>query len=140
MSYSYEEIAAELAENNIKPSFQRVKIFTYMKENLCHPTVDKIFTELSREIPSLSRTTVYNTLSLFVQNGLVKLLNIEENEARYDIVMHSHGHFKCETCGDVINFAINIDEISAEGLGGFRINDRNVYFKGICKACLAKNS
>ncbi|WP_265821205.1 Fur family transcriptional regulator [Geovibrio ferrireducens] len=140
MKNTNENTAAELAEKNIRPSFQRVRILAYMKENLCHPTVEKIYHDLHTEIPSLSKTTVYNTLNLFVEAGLVRVLNIEDNETRYDIVMKSHGHFKCESCGEIFNFRINLDDFAADELGGFRINDRNVYFKGICPACQkAKN-
>ncbi|MGE4497538.1 MAG: Fur family transcriptional regulator [Deferribacterales bacterium] len=135
MKHTNEETAAELAEKNIRPSFQRVRILAYMKENLCHPTVERIYQDLHAEIPSLSKTTVYNTLNLFVESGLVRILNIEDNETRYDIVMKSHGHFKCESCGKIFNFRIDIDSFNTEELGGFRINDKNVYFKGICPEC-----
>jgi len=135
MKISLEETAKELSERNIRPSIQRVRILAYMKENLCHPTVEKIYNDLHPEIPSLSKTTVYNTLNLFLAAGLVRMLNIEENEIRYDIVMKTHGHFKCESCGEIFNFRINIDDFPADDLNGFTIKDKDVYFKGVCPKC-----
>ena len=138
MSDFYVKIAEELSKKGIRPSFQRIKVLAYMKKNLCHPTAEKIFNDLHGEIPSLSKSTVYNTLNTFIESGLVKALNIEENETRYDIITESHGHFKCDICGIIYNFTIDIEKFAAHDLGGFNISDKSVYFKGTCKDCLRK--
>ena len=57
-------------------------------------TVDQIFTELHKNISTLSKTTVYNTLRVLVEAGLVRVITIEDNETRYDINIENHGHFK----------------------------------------------
>ncbi|MCB0402432.1 MAG: transcriptional repressor, partial [Flavobacteriales bacterium] len=64
------DFAHHLSSNNIKPSVQRIKIFEYLHENRQHPTVDTIYKDLVGHIPTLSKTTVYNTLKLFVDNGI----------------------------------------------------------------------
>ncbi|MCG8501875.1 MAG: transcriptional repressor, partial [Firmicutes bacterium] len=69
-----------LKEYDIKPSYQRIKIFEYLRNTKSHPTVDEIFKEIVQEIPTLSKTTVYNTLSLFIEKGIVTVITIEENE------------------------------------------------------------
>ena len=61
--------------------------------------MEQIYTVLHKEIPTLSKTTVYNTLNTLIDAGLVKLITIDENETRYDIDTTTHGHFKCESCG-----------------------------------------
>jgi Fe2+ or Zn2+ uptake regulation protein len=101
--------------------------------------VDTIFNDLKGEIPSLSRATVYNTMALFLGAKLVRVIPIDDNETRYDIVTHNHGHFKCESCGSIHNFSIDFDGFVTEGLDGFRIEDKNVYFRGRCPACLRTN-
>lgn len=135
MKTTVASLSFELSSRGIRPSQQRIKILGYLKANHCHPTVDQIYTALQPEIPTLSRTTVYNTLNEFIRNGLVRAISIEENEARYDIVVHDHGHFKCESCGVIFNFNVNIEQLASGDLKDFRILDRNVYFKGICPAC-----
>ena len=127
----------ELKRKNITPSHQRVMILRYLVENQCHPTVDQIFSALRSQIPTLSKATVYNTLNVFIEAKLVRVLSIEENETRYDIVMKNHGHFKCESCGSIYNFAVDIDRFETKELQEFRITEKNVYFGGICPACLA---
>jgi len=130
--------AQKLLDRNITPSRQRVLILKYLVENQCHPTVDQIFCALRGEVPTLSKATVYNTLNVFIEAKLVRPLSIEDNEIRYDIVTEDHGHFKCSTCGSIVNFAVDIDRFVAADLQGFRITAKNVYFNGICPACRAQ--
>ena len=54
------DIGNYLKKHNIKPSYQRMKIFQYLLDNHNHPTVDTIYRALCTEIPTLSKTTVYN--------------------------------------------------------------------------------
>ncbi len=138
MKPSFEDLMHELVIRKIRPSHQRIKILEYLMEHPCHPTVDQIFNDLQKEIPTLSKSTVYNTLTSFMEAQLVRVITIEENETRYDIITHNHGHFKCDSCGAIYDFKINIDDFTAGELSGFQIYDKNVYFKGICPKCLYK--
>ena len=128
----------ELQERNIAPSYQRIMILKYLTENQNHPTVDQIYGALRASMPTLSKATVYNTLNLFIEFGLVRVLSIEDNETRYDVVVQNHGHFKCSSCGSITNFVVNIDRFVTEELQGFQIMQKNVYFNGRCPNCLAK--
>lgn len=138
MGLKIENIGDYLKSNGIKPSYQRIKIFEYLMNTKAHPTVDTIYKSLVTEIPTLSKTTVYNTLNLFVDNHIALLITIEENEARYDADVSVHGHFKCETCGRVADFSLDMANVEIEGLLDFQINQKHVYFKGICDHCLEK--
>lgn len=138
MGLKIENIGDYLKSNGIKPSYQRIKIFEYLMNTKEHPTVDTIYKSLVPEIPTLSKTTVYNTLNLFVENEIALLITIEENEARYDADISIHGHFKCETCGKVADFSLDMMAVTIEGLTDFQINQKHVYFKGICDRCLEK--
>ncbi len=136
MKLLIEDLPTELKNRNIRPSYQRIKVLEYLIENQCHPAVDQIFKDLQSEISTLSKATIYNTLYLFIEAGLVRVLTIEENETRYDIITENHGHFKCDQCGTILNFNIDIDSIITEQLTGFKVVDKNVYFKGVCQKCL----
>ena len=136
MDPSFEELKKEIKNKGIKLSHQRLKVLEYLYHNQNHPTVDEIFTDLQKEIPTLSKTTVYNTLKVLAGAGSVRVITIEDNEARYDIVVENHGHFKCESCGAIYNFRIDIDLFISEDLKKFKIDEKNVYFKGVCPRCL----
>lgn len=134
---SYDELAIELKTKNIRLSHQRLKILEYLAGHLIHPTADQVYTGLQKEIPTLSKTTVYSTLSALARAGMVRVINIEDIETRYDINIENHGHFKCECCGAIYDFKVNIDSLVSDDLKNFSIRDKNIYFKGICPACLA---
>ncbi len=134
------DIKSILLENDISPSFHRLKIYEYLSNNRTHPTVDMIYDEVIKQIPTLSKTTIYNTLKTFSEKGLVSSITIEDNEVRYDADLTFHGHFKCIQCGML--YDIEMDQMSfdkrlsvSRKIQGHYITERQVYFKGICKRC-----
>jgi len=138
MNPSMEDLEKELKKKGIPLSYQRLKILEYLTRDRSHPTVEQIFTDLLKDIPTLSKTTVYNTLKILAESGLVRIITIEDHQTRYDIEVENHGHFKCESCGTIYNFRMNIDSLNSIDLNNFRISDKSVYFKGICGRCLSK--
>jgi Fe2+ or Zn2+ uptake regulation protein len=137
MKPTLENLKQELKEKNVSLSHQRLKILEYLVENRIHPTVEQIFSDLQKDMPTLSKTTVYNTLRLLAKSGLVKVITIEEKEARFDIDTRDHGHFKCESCGRIYDFPIDIDPLIPEELDKCQIISKDVYFNGFCARCLA---
>ena len=61
---SLDELREHLKKEGIQPSYHRLKILEYLQAYRTHPTVDIIYKNLSKEIKTLSKTTVYNTLKL----------------------------------------------------------------------------
>jgi Fur family peroxide stress response transcriptional regulator len=127
-----------LSEKGIKPTYQRLKILEYMSKNMKnHPTVEIIHEELLKDIPTISLTTVYNTLNTFLEKGLVDGVTITGTETRYDLDPSSHHHFLCKNCGKIID--IEVQCAFAEGektvVRGNKIEEVHGYFKGICKEC-----
>ncbi len=138
MDKTFEKLTNELKKKNIRLSHQRLKVLEYITTHRTHPTVDHIYNDLQKEVPTLSKTTIYNTLNTLKDAGLVKVVNIEDNELRYDSVTDEHGHFKCESCRKIFDFDINFDSFATKGLSEFKINNKDVYFKGICPDCVTK--
>lgn len=130
---------SELLENKgIRPSYQRIRVLGFMQQAKGHPTVDDIYNNLTSEIPSLSRTTVYNTLHTLVNAGLVRVVNIDREETRYETNLHDHGHFRCTKCGAITDFKLYIDLIPTEGLDRYQIEEKNVYYQGLCPECIKR--
>ncbi len=133
-----EKLKKQLSDKDIHLSHQRMKILQYLADHPSHPTADQIFTDLKKSIPTLSKTTIYNTLRLFLEAGLIRVLNIDDYETRYDTVLEDHGHFLCSQCGSIYNFSIDLTHSDIKGLEGFDISARDVYFSGRCPHCLAR--
>jgi len=131
-------IKSYLSKNGVRPLKKRVKIMNYLISNRNHPTVDIIYNDLVKKIDKLSKTTVYNVLNLFVQEGLVVALNIENNELRYDADTSSHGHFKCKNCGKIFDFDLKKEELPRLPLSGFKIDEFQYSIKGVCAFCRNK--
>ena len=137
---SVKEISHFLSEKGIKPSYQRVKILERLLADKNHPTVNDIYTDLIDEIPSLSKTTVYNTLNIFVENDIVKSFSVDGNEARCDVNAHSHGHFICLSCKSIFDFEVDNSDIKLDNLDGFEIIQSELTVRGICKHCASTKS
>lgn len=127
-----------LIEKGIRPLCKRVLIYNYLTTRKNHPTVEMIYKDLLPESPSLSKTTVYNVLSLFLEKNLVQTLSIEGNELRYDANMKSHGHFKCSKCGKIYDFEAKEDCFPKVPLEGFVSCKVHYYVEGYCDKCAAK--
>ena len=129
-----------LSSNNIKPSLQRIKIFEYLHGNKDHPTVETIYSDLVIDIPTLSKTTIYNTLKLFIDNGITATVTIEDNEVRYDAIMEEHAHFKCDVCGNVYDVEIDLSALKFKKMNSFKVDKTNIYLKGKCNKCLTNKN
>ena len=134
-----DDIGIYLREHGIKPSLQRIKIYEYLVNNKNHPNVDRIYNDLAKEIPTLSKTTIYNTLNLFIEKKIATVITIEENEVKYDADTSFHGHFKCNNCGKIYDFDVEVKSEDQDKLKGFLISDKQVYYRGICKNCVDNN-
>ena len=131
-----------LRQYGIKPSVQRIAIMEYLLNNKNHPSIDEIFVALNKEIPTLSKTTVYNTLKLFVEHGAANMLTIDEKNACFDSITKIHAHFQCKRCGAIYDIpsgnSPEFIEERALSKGGFTVSEVHRYYKGICPKCQGK--
>jgi Fe2+ or Zn2+ uptake regulation protein len=125
----------KLIEKGIRPSYQRIKVLEYLYLAGGHPTVEDIYAQLSPLIPSLSKATIYNTLRALIAGGLVRVISIDGVEKRYDRITYNHGHFRCDHCGMIFNFNIDIDNLPLDDLAQFEIREKNLYIHGLCPNC-----
>ena len=131
------DVVNTLVEHNIRPSVQRISIMNYLMEHRTHPTVDEIYTALAPSIPTLSKTTVYNTLKLLTEHGAVLTLTIDEKNTCYDAYTEPHAHFLCKRCGkvyDMMHDSMILDRHDAT-IEGYEVQEIHYYYKGICKIC-----
>ena len=123
-----------LSGYGIRPSVQRIAIMRYLLKSKAHPTADDVYEALKRQIPTLSKTTVYNTLKLFVESGAAIYVGIDEKNARFDGTIEPHAHFRCKKCGCIIDLPMNVDNFLAKDFNG-DIEETYFYLKGICENC-----
>lgn len=125
-----------LLHYGIKPSVQRIAIMDFLMGYRIHPTVDEIHNALLETMPTLSKTTVYNTLKLFAEQGALLSLVIDEKNVRFDIDTSDHAHFQCIRCGKVYDVPIkNIENVKKERIGDLIVEEIHLYYKGFCPGC-----
>ena len=129
-----------LKKNGLKITPQRLEILRYLDTHRTHPTADTIYSDLKKNNPSLSKTTVYNTLQHLDEHGLVYTLTISGSESRFDSNINQHHHFLCKTCGSIIDVDFECPNTKKVEAGGHRIDEVHGYFKGVCASCLKKQN
>ena len=135
-----EKIKKILKEKGIKPSIQRIKIFKCLICGGDHPTAKDIYERISKEIPTLSKTTIYNSVKLFVDKGILKPVRIREGEIRFDAKLDLHPHFRCNKCGNLFDLDKKLLIKENKEIEGHLIEEKCVCYLGICKNCRKKNS
>ena len=121
---------------DIKPSVQRMAVMNYLLTHMTHPTVDEIYTALSPDMPTLSKTTVYNTLNLFLEKGAVHMLTIDERNTRYDADISHHAHLRCRMCNRVYDLRdVQLELFALPRMEGFDIESAEISYIGVCPEC-----
>ena len=127
-----------LRSNGIKITPQRLEILKYLDSHRNHPTADMIYSALKEKNPSLSRTTVYNTLDTLRKHNLINALTISESELRFDSIINPHHHFLCKECGEIVDIDVECPHLKEILKGGHRIDEVHGYFKGVCEKCMTE--
>lgn len=134
-----ESVDKYLIAHGIKPSVQRIYIMEYLLTHSTHPTADTIYNDLAPLIPTLSKTTVYNTLKLLVEQNATLALTIDDKNVHFDGDTSEHAHFLCLGCGRI--YDIDMSEISCSTplSDDFCVTETHLYYKGYCKECQNEN-
>lgn len=127
-----------LTEAGIRPSAQRLSVLEYLTGTTCHPSADRIYEDVHAMQPTLSRSTVYNTVKLFLDKGVIETVAGDSSECRYDYFHKPHAHFQCRQCRKVYDIPFDMDTISHPG--GFDIEHSVLVFTGLCPDCRAGRS
>lgn len=136
-------ITSLLRDKGFKVTPQRLAIYNMLSSTRSHPNAEMIFNELQETYPTMSLATVYKTMEILKEIGLVQVLNAGEDSFRYDAVMTNHPHVRCNECGKVedvqgVNIEAFVDQVS-QGTQ-YRIQGQQFYFHGICPGCQQKNA
>jgi Fur family iron response transcriptional regulator len=122
-----------LRDRGIQPSAQRLAVAAYVLDTEAHPSADQVFAQVRQRFPMISRATVYNTLNLFVEKGLLRALALAEGRVVFDPRMAPHHHFIDEASGaisDVPWDAVEVRNVDLEALRGLDVREYQVVMRG----------
>ena len=113
---------------------QRLAVYECVCCNHCHPDVDLVWETVRAQLPTVTRESVYRILNEFAARGLIWRLD-HVSSARYDSNTAPHGHFICENCGAISDFALEKDVSAFAGNLPGEVRHMEIRFTGICENC-----
>ncbi|NJD32773.1 MAG: transcriptional repressor [Gammaproteobacteria bacterium] len=92
-----------LEQRGVRPTSQRVRVAELLLTSPCHLTAEQILASLRQSSGRVSKATVYNTLKLFVEQGLARPIHADPERCVYDSTMTPHHHFQDLATGEMID-------------------------------------
>jgi Fur family transcriptional regulator, iron response regulator len=120
-----------LEQVGIQPSAQRVAVADYVLATEEHPSAEQVWARVKQRFPMLSRATVYNTLNLFVEKGLLRELVLAEGKVVFDPKLSPHHHFIDEETQSIVDIPWEARQVkNVDALRGFDVREYQVVMRG----------
>jgi len=120
-----------LRTHGIQPTAQRLAVARFVLDADSHPTADEVWERVRQRSPTLSRATVYNTLNLFVEKGLLRTQAVREGALVFDPRIARHHHFIDEETGEIHDVPWEAVKVTGEkSLQGYEVRDYQVVMRG----------
>jgi len=131
------ELTTLFRAQGLKVTPQRQAIFRILHGAESHPTAESVHAAVTREMPTVSLRTVYQTLNDLAEMGEILQLDLGTGSARFDPNVDTHHHLVCEQCGRVVDVYADTAalKVAPRQRHGFEITTTEVVFRGTCADC-----
>jgi len=120
-----------LRQCDIQPTPQRIAVVEHVLKSKTHPSADEVLTYARKKCPTVSRATVYNTLNLLVEKGLLKMQAIKEGAIVFDPNVENHHHLIDIETGEIFDIPWDQLEVNVKKkLKGFEVTEFQVIMHG----------
>ncbi len=136
-----ESMLRRLKEKGLKITPQRLAIIEVLVAmRKLHPSASAVYREAKRMQKSLSLSTTYATLKEFSVHGIIKTLQFDTGENRYDANLKEHLNLICDGCGKILDYEVSTpaDPGEVEKRTGFSVTDKRLEYYGYCEECRKK--
>ena len=129
---------SQTPKREYRQTAQREMILAAVQGAESHLTAGEIFERVRRRDPRIGYGTVYRSLHLLAEHGLIQELTFADQASRYDSRCERHDHVHCSSCGVLLD--VDVPEALmarhvAEERSGFSISHHHTVFVGLCPAC-----
>jgi Fur family transcriptional regulator, iron response regulator len=125
------DVMARLRRHGIQPTPQRSAVAEHVLAARTHASAEEVWAQVRRRCPTPSRATVYNTLNLFVEKGLIRTQVLKEGTAVFDPRIDAHHHFIDVNTGKTYDVPWDALKVSGEkALHGFEVREYQVILRG----------
>jgi Fur family peroxide stress response transcriptional regulator len=138
-----EQFTAAAREAGVKLTHQRLEIFREVASSFEHPDAEMVLRSVQARMPTVSLDTVYRTLWMLNDLGLVTTLGPRRDSVRFDANLARHHHYVCVRCGLVRDFesaALEALPVSTAVKRFGSVVDARVEVRGICDGCARKRA
>jgi Fur family peroxide stress response transcriptional regulator len=138
-----EAIRAASKAAGVKLTHQRLEIFREVAGTRDHPDAETVFRGIRKRLPTASLDTVYRTLWLLEELGLVTTLGRRRGSVRFDANLERHHHYVCARCGLTRDFeSAALDALRAPAVAKRfgSVVTTHVEVRGVCEACARRGS
>ena len=135
------ELTTSLRAGGHRVTLPRLVVHRHVRRATQHLTPEAVHSELAGELPSLSPATIYSTLELLDELGLVRRVSTLRGGTLYDPRVDDHHHLICRNCGRVQDFEAPVRMAAAEERArelGFRPEHGELQLTGLCSTCAAE--
>jgi Fur family peroxide stress response transcriptional regulator len=134
-------IIETLRKKGYKATPQRIAICRFALRSRDHPNAQRIYDEVKKIHPTVSLATVYKTLRILTEQGLIQELDLPENQARFDSYVETHINLVCLQCGRIQDFDDNgaremVERVTAKA--EFMRTGQRIDIYGVCKTCRSR--
>jgi len=136
-----ESIIKKMREERLKLTPQRLAVIEVLVDKTpLHPSAYLIYHDASKKVKSLGFSTVYSILNEFSKRGIIKMLEFDKMENRYESNITEHINLICKGCKKIMDFKLpfKIDTNEVARKSGFRVTDRRFEYYGYCEECKKK--
>ncbi len=126
-------------ESGLRRTHQRMVIFHELSRSDEHPSAEDLCRRVRREVPTISQDTVYRTLWMLEEGGLVGTVGALHDRIRFDPNTDPHHHFICTRCAEVLDFTsakLDAYEPPEEVRNWGQIDRMQAELRGTCSKCL----
>ena len=134
-------IVERLRQVGLKATGPRVMVLTALEQDRSHPTAEQLYEVLRPHHPSLSLSTIYQTLDAFVRTGLCCRVSDGGDRLRVDGTLQDHDHAICRTCGSIFDIDRQLFPRTlppAQLPYGLTVTGLRVEYDVICATCRAR--
>ena len=125
------DLIALLRDVGLQPTPQRLAVARFVLRTTSHPTADEVLAQARKDCPTLSRATVYNTLTRLAERGLVRLQTIREGVVVFDAHTERHHHFVDDATGKIYDVPWEALSVSGEDvLQEYDVREYQVVMRG----------
>ena len=133
-----EELSERLRERGLRATSQRLVMNRLLRQSNRHLSAEQLLDEASEQLPGVSLPTVYSTLELFEQLGIVRRVNGGGGTLMWDTRDDAHHHMICRNCGRIEDMETPLDLERARrsaARSGFQPDRAEVVVSGLCADC-----